>query len=160
MMTGILYGGLTFIGSYVIYFILSKAMGQTKRFFVVGLIGWALSLGAIAFFAEVPVGPKIILLTTHTTLWVLALNFLAGLANSVTLSILSRLVSQSEQDFSVEQVRQTYHQSDAVVGRMLPLITTGLVTKQQEVYAITSRGRLLEIPFRLVKWAFGIRNVG
>jgi len=160
MTEGFFLGFACFAVSFLVYFSVTRLSGGSKRFFVLGLAAWFGSSVALLVMLDLPLGPKLILLITHTTLWVLALNFLAALANSVTLSILNRLVANGDRQFSLTEVKGSYHQADAVRGRIIPLVVNGLVTETNGTFSITPKGRLIERPLHLVKVTFGVSGVG
>jgi hypothetical protein len=154
-----LIAGALFTPAFWIFFGLIRLAGKTGQFFKYGLGFWLLTTVPLLFFRLLP-GPIFILVLTYTALWVLALNVLAALANSVTLHMLSELLSLHRASFSSEQIKQTYDQTAALQGRLHTIVQSGLIHEKQKSYTVTRKGKLVAAPFETIKRLFKISRIG
>lgn len=161
MIQAILQAAAYFAVLYWIYFAVIRILGRTHRFFTLGLAAWFASAVALALFWDGLPGPKLVLLFVYTGLWALALNFMAAIANSITLFMLGELIEKSTTEIPIAEIKKTYDQREAIGGRLQAIARTGLIeATEPDRYRITSKGRILSAPFHCMKLIFGIRKVG
>lgn len=163
MSTGFVYACLFFAPAYWSYFLVLRFSGLSRRFFVPGMltaVGSATLLTWLLGPSLGPWGPRLVFCAVYLHLWVLALNFMAAIANSVTLQMLANQLERGTSRFTETDILNTYHQHSAVSGRLLSLEQRGLVAAQENQYVPTLRGRLLVLPFQWSQWLFGVRNLG
>lgn len=160
MINAITIAVCTFTLSYCLYFISIRLTGRSDRFAKYGVVAWVVSVCPLVFFAHLELAGKLTLLVAYTGLWVLAIHFMAGVANSVTLFMLQKCVERGGGTFSIQTLRQFYDQNAATRGRLNSLIDGGFATLSNHRYEVTPRGRQLLMVFEATKFAFAVKRLG